>query len=247
MKKKPKNGKLLHEFVEGLKRAHGNRLVSVFLYGSQAAADDAEEFFGQNLLVVLREITPEDLKAAQAPMKAWAKAGNPLPVYFTEEEITDAADVFPIEYRDMSEVHKVLHGPDLLAELQISEANLRHQLEYELRGKFIRLRGLFVANCHSGKKLTALMTDSLDTFAVLFRHVLHVVGEVPSAGKRAIVSQTVVRLGLKSEPFDKIMEARNENWAFGSVEGEKVFDCYLKELEKVIEAVDELGARPVRA
>lgn len=243
MRTKVKNGKVLHNFVEDLKRLHANRLVSVILYGSRASGDHVEGVSDHNLLVVLKGITPEDLRAAQPAMKKWAASGNPLPVYFTEEEITDAADVFPIEYRDMSEVHKVLFGLDVLANLTISEENLRHQLEYELRGKLIRLRSLYVPNCDSGEKLTSLMTSSLSTFAIFFRHALRLFGEKPATGRRAVIEQIIVRLGLKHEPFAKILDAREKDQTLGQVEAEKIFADYLKELEKVIEAVDSHDAQ----
>lgn len=247
MRKKVTNGEVLAEFVEALKGAHGSRLVSIILFGSQALGDHLEGISDHNLLIVLSGITPEDLRAPQQALKKWISHGNPAPVYFTEEEIADAADVFPIEYRDMQEAHKVLYGPDLLEGLVFSEANLRHQLEYELRGKLIRLRGLYVANCHSGEKLTSLMTDSLSTFAIFFRHALILLGEVPRIGKGAVTEQLITLLGLRQEPFEKILAARKSGKHLGQVESDKVFADYLKELEKVIEAIDSLENRKAAA
>ncbi|HET8783302.1 MAG TPA: hypothetical protein VFM63_12840, partial [Pyrinomonadaceae bacterium] len=86
----------LRELVDDLRATHGDNLASVVLYGSAAAGDDVELRSDYNLLIALNRITPEDLRVAQAPMREWQRLGHPLAVYFTVEELSDAADVFPI-------------------------------------------------------------------------------------------------------------------------------------------------------
>src|SRR6266542_4600673 len=91
----------LNSLVQDLQATHGNNLASVVLYGSAAAGDHVELRSDYNLLIALNRITPEDLRQAQAPMREWQRLGHPLPVYFTVEELSDAADVFPIEFHQM--------------------------------------------------------------------------------------------------------------------------------------------------
>jgi len=86
----------LNGLVEDLKATHGDNLASIVLYGSAAAGDQIELRSDYNLLIALNRITPEDLRLAQPPMREWQRLGHPLPVYFTVEELSDAADVFPI-------------------------------------------------------------------------------------------------------------------------------------------------------
>src|ERR1044072_8448291 len=134
---------VLHDALNGLLRdlqaTHGANLVSVVLYGSAAAGDDIELRSDYNLLITLNQITPADLRLAQAPMREWQRLGHPLPVYFTAEELSDAADVFPIEFRQMERARIVLYGQDPFEFVQLTDANLRHQTEYELRSKLVQL------------------------------------------------------------------------------------------------------------
>src|SRR5918998_838781 len=134
----------LNHLVGDLRATHGDNLASVVLYGSAAAGDHVELRSDYDLLVALERITPEDLRLAQAPMREWRRLGHPLPVYFTTEELRDAADVFPIEFHQMERARVVLYGRDPFATLRISDVNLRHQTEYELRSKILQLRRLYI-------------------------------------------------------------------------------------------------------
>src|SRR5436305_15181906 len=168
--------KVAHEafnhLIGDLKATHGDNLACVMLYGSAASGDFVQIESDYNLLIALSRIMPEDLRLAQAPLREWQRLGHPLPVYFTVEELQDAADVFPIEFLHMETARVVLYGRDPFEFLKISDANLRHQTEYELRSKFIQLRRLYVPASVSAERLCALMVDSLSSFASLFRPVL---------------------------------------------------------------------------
>src|SRR6266496_2653866 len=100
----------LNSLVADLRSTHGDNLASVVLYGSAAAGDHVELRSDYNLLIALNRITPEDLRQAQAPMREWQRLGHPLPVHFTVEEPSDAADVLPIELHQMAHARIVLHG-----------------------------------------------------------------------------------------------------------------------------------------
>src|ERR1044072_151367 len=172
---------VLHDALNGLLRdlqnTHGANLVSVVLYGSATAGDHIELRSDYNLLITLHRITPEDLQLAQPPMREWQRLGHPLPVYFTVEELSDASDVFPIEFHQMAKARVVLYGRDPFEFVQLSDANLRHQAEYELRSKLIQLRRHYIPASISIEKLADLMSDSLSSFAALFRSVLLLHGD----------------------------------------------------------------------
>src|SRR5437773_6110391 len=134
----------LEKLVRDLRAAHGDNLAAVVLYGSAAAGDHHELRSDRNLLIALKRISTSDLHVAETAMREWQKLGQQIPVYFTVDELQSAADVFPIEFLQMEKARKVLYGRDPFEFVQISDANLRHQTEYELRIKLIRLRRLYI-------------------------------------------------------------------------------------------------------
>jgi predicted nucleotidyltransferase len=231
----------LSGLVEDLRTTHGDNLASVVLYGSAAAGDHIELRSDYNLLIALNRISPEDLRQAQAPMREWQRLGHPLPVYFTVEELSDAADVFPIEFHQMAKARIVLYGKDPFEFVHLSDTHLRHQTEYELRSKLIQLRRLYIPASVSVEKLSELMSDSLASFAALFRAVLLLHGQEAPVAKPDVVRATARLLQLDPTPFERIFEFRaSDNLPGSEAEANEIFGAYLLQIEQVVEAVDEL-------
>jgi predicted nucleotidyltransferase len=230
-----------NHLIGDLKATHGDNLAAVVLYGSAASGDFVQLQSDYNVLIALQRITPEDLRLAQAPMREWQRLGHPLPVYFTSEELRDAADVFPIEFYQMERARVVLYGPDPFETLRISNENLRHQTEYELRSKLIQLRRLYIPASASAERLRDLMSDSLSSFAALFAPVLMLHGQEPPVLKRETVSATARLLGLDGEVFERVFELREGgDGGMGDRDANELFAAYMAQVERVIEAVDRL-------
>jgi predicted nucleotidyltransferase len=230
-------------FIDDLRSTHKDNLVSVVLYGSAAAGDFIPNQSDYNILVALKKIGPQDLRNAQACIREWARLGHPVPVYFTVSELQNAADVFPIEFHQMSVARKVLFGPDVLADLNISDKFLRLQAEYELRSKLIQLRRQYIPASASVDGLKGLMAESLSSFIALFRAVLILRGVQPAATKPEIAALTVKHLGIDGAPFEKIFDIR-ENKLTGNLDeisANRLFGEYLEQIERVIDAVDAAG------
>lgn len=226
------NERMQQDFVDRVRAAHGANLVSVILYGGEGGRI-------RNILVVLDRITPADLRAEQEAVAAWIEAGNPPPVYFSASEIAGAGDVFPIEFLDMMVNRRVLAGRDVLAGLEISTRNLRHQLEYELRGKLIRLRRLYVPASADAGRLSSLLVESLSTFTKLFKFALRVVAGVAAPeGDREVVRAAAMQFGVDEAPFESILDARASGKPLREVDAHAVFGNYIEQIERVIEAVN---------
>src|SRR3954465_4396703 len=102
--------KLTPEDLGGhLKAPLGGALRSVVLYGS-AAGGDHTKHSDQNVLVIVRQVPMTAAKAIAATSRGGAEAGNPAPLVFTEDEWRGSADIFPMEYADILDRNRVLHG-----------------------------------------------------------------------------------------------------------------------------------------
>src|SRR5206468_2811817 len=71
------------------------------------------------------------------------------------------------------------------------------------------LRRLYIPASTSVEKLSALMGDSIASFAALFRAVLILHGQEPPVTKPEVVRAIVRLLNLDGSPFEKIFELRS--------------------------------------
>ena len=229
-------------FIDDLRSTHRDNLISVTLYGTAAASDVVRPGSDYNLLVVLKVITPKELRNAHAAIREWHKLGHPIPVYFTAGEIRDAADVFPIEFHQMEKMRRVLLGADVLSNVQVSDQNLRHQVEYELRSKLMLLRRQYIPASTDAGDLADLMATSLTTFSSLFRAALLLYGVDAPLGDREAVAMASQYMKLDGKTFEKIFNIRDNNFnhKIEDKEANELFGDYLKQIENVIDAVDAL-------
>jgi hypothetical protein len=235
----------LKAFVDDVRHSHRDNLVSVILFGSAATGDFVAGHSDLNILIALERIRPLDLRNAQPCIREWQRMGHPIPVYFTVSELQNAADVFPIEFHQMSSARRVLFGADVLADLDITETFLRLQTEYELRSKLILLRRRYIPASASVEGLTNLMAESLASFAALFRAVLIVLDIEPPSRKRDIVALTAQKLGIDGVPFEKIFSIRMNdfNGKLDETSANELFADYMEQIENAIDAVDAFGKR----
>jgi hypothetical protein len=226
------------KLVEDLKQACPTELKSVILYGSAAAGDHSGKQSDFNILVVTEDLGIKTLNALAKTASAWAKAGNPAPMLFTEERLAKAADVFPIELLDIRECHKVLHGEDLVQGLEIDTKNLRLEIEHELRGKLIHLRQSYLLTQGKSKAVANLMIQSLSTFLVLFRASLRLFEEQVPQKKFEALEKLSTHLAFDGTAFQTVQGLKEGTQKTKDVAVEELFNNYLKTVECVIDAVD---------
>ena len=195
--------------IDKLGEAHGTNLKSMCCT-ARPRRRPTHEGRTKKSTGVLDRITPSELKAAHDVAEWWRLEGNPLPVYFTTDRDLTPTDVFPIEFIDMSKLRHVLYGKDPFDGLDIPTTNLRHQLEYELRARLIKLRRLYITDSHNPNRLTRLMAESLDSFAALFRHVLTLRGQEAPLDKRECVMKLADTLDLDKRVFGRIFQCESE-------------------------------------
>lgn len=232
--------KVLTQLVERLQKTYGERLVSVVLYGSAAVGDHQGRYSDINILTVLSQLTTRELGDSEPIFRWWREIGNPAPLLMSRDEVRTATDCFSMEFHDMQSRHRILHGEDVVATLEIDDSFYRAQVEHELRAKLLRLRQKASGALADKDLLRRLLLDSVSTFCVLFRHAIILHGGEPRFPKREVVEEAQRRFGIHTEPFDKILDVREERIKPRDLDPLPVFEQYLKEISVVIDAVDAL-------
>lgn len=232
--------KVLTQLVERLQEAFKDRLVSVVLYGSGATGDRQEKFSDYNVLCVLTELSRRELAASEPIFRWWREQGSPAPLLLTEQEVHGCTDCFAIEFHDIKRDHQVLHGKDIVADLEIDDSFYRAQVEHDLRAKLLRLRQKASGMLSDANLMRRLLLDSISTFCVLFRHALLLHGVAAPARKREVIQAARQQFTLDAAPFEKLLDIREELVKPREVDPVALFDSYVAGISVVIDAVDRL-------
>jgi len=232
--------RLLNELVARLEKAYGKELVSVILYGSAAAGDFHPGYSDLNVLAVLGAVGVAQLDKAEKLFQWWREQGNPSPLLMGADEVRRSTDCFPIEFHDMAERRRVLHGDDVIAGLVIDDRFYRAQVEHEVRAKFLRLRQKAGGALHDHRLLMRLMLDSISTFVLLGRHALRLrCGQAPWR-KQEIVRALREEFAIPGEAFEKLLRLREGSEKARAADAPALFAKYLEEISQLADSVDRL-------
>lgn len=230
----------LDELVAQLRQVHGGRLRSVVLYGSAAVGHHLPNQSDFNVLVLVDGVDPAQLEAFGPTARAWSEAGNAPPLELTLVEWRRSADIFPMEYADILERHRVLFGDPLPSDVGVNRGDLRRQTEYEAMGKVLRLRqGIMHAGTDTVRQLD-LLRASHGTLMVIFRSALRTAGQEPPADKAALIAATAALAGFDAEPFSRVLTFVRGTGELSVSEAERVLFGTLRGMEALVEWLDAL-------
>lgn len=234
----PKLKNILDDFLQVLKDAYNEGLVSVIAYGSAASGEFANKHSNINLLILLKDTGIINLRKVTKYLNK-SKFRLIHPIFFTEEYIRNSSDVFPIEFLDMKENYFCLYGKDVLKDLGVDIKNLRFQCEQELKVKLINLKSAYLRNTNKDA-LRVLLIKSFTSIVHILRNVVRLKGKIPSYQKEEVLQQIACELNIDTENFKMLLEVKNKNLRLGSKETELLFINFVQDLENIINKVDKL-------
>ncbi len=228
------------KIVEELKNILGERLVSIVLYGSQAAGDTAGKNSDVNLLVITKTLMSEELQSLSKVIVPWVKEGNHPPLFLTQNHVKDFAGVFPVEILDIQHSHQVLYGVDSFEGISVSNDHLRTQLQHELQGKLLRLKTQFILTESKPRAVQELMIKSLSSFLVLFKNALWLYNVKPAAQKMMALNQLKTHIAFDLEPFT-VVDNLKRGVKVPGLDVLHTFQKYLGAIEAIVDNVDKQG------
>ncbi len=231
----------LEELVEQLQRAYGAELKAVVLYGSAVAGEHSTQRSNYNVLVIANSLPLSALRAASAIARAWHEAGNPAPLTFTLDEWMASADIFPMEYADILERHKVLFGDPPFDGMSVKPADLRLEVEQQTMGKLLHLRKESMAAGGDSKLQLSLLEASLSTVMVLYRGVSRLWGETPSQDYQALTQSIAARAGFDPGPVVKVVQHVRGKEKIAKDQADAVLGGYIGSLERLVKYLNEFG------
>ena len=232
----------LDELVDQLKKVYGAQLHAVVLYGSAAAGEHIPKRSDYNVLVVVDELSMQHMRTGAAVARAWGEGGNPPPLTLTSAEWRGSADIFPMEYADILERHRVLYGNPPFDGIAVDRAHLRLQLEHEAMGKLLKLRQGVLASGGDEKAQLELLAASLSTIMVIFRAVERLHGSTPPTDYDRLSRDVATRVGFDVAPFVRVVRHVRGETKISSSEVAPVLAGYVDGMNQLVRYLDRYEA-----
>lgn len=137
---KEKLAKVEKDFTEQVKTAFGTNLHSIIVYGSILTETFNPIQSDINVLIIPKEADPERIVVLGKYCAKLIREYNITPTVMSYDEFISSANIFPMEYYDIKDIHKTIYGEDIMDKIVITDSNLRHQVEDRLRGCINSLR-----------------------------------------------------------------------------------------------------------
>lgn len=232
-------------FVEGsfldlLKSTFKDNLCSVMIYGSYVSGNFVEGVSDVNILIILEEPLFEQIEKFGAVAHKSIKNYKITPLILTKAEFVNSADVFPMEYFDIKERKKVIHGEDETLALSLTKKNLRHQLEDRLRGNVASLRQIVIASHGKDKILSNNLKNLFGSLNAPFKGLLRLKENTPeSEGMEKTVEKIGEVFQLDTKPFLDFIKFRKG----GELNPKTLAENILVSLKNLVTIVDKMDIK----
>jgi hypothetical protein len=188
----------MEKLVQTLKDYYQDNLVSVYQYGFPVKNATI------HLLIILKDVTAEAVKPKKfAPPKLTGPVQYTL---FSQDEITEALDVFPMEFLAMETTKTLLAGTDIL-HTPINNDNLRHECEFTLRSTILKLRAAYLCEEIPTKEL---IVQSASSVLIVLAGILRIKSLPPASDSTELIMTIEDTLKISLSEL-KIPEAADFN------------------------------------
>ncbi len=178
---------VLGELVQAATAALGPDLLSVVLFGS-AAEGRLRADSDVNVLFLLKAFDVRHIDVLREPLRLAHAAARVEVMFLLEEELPAAAQLFAVKFNDIRERHRVLHGSDAVATLDIDAAELRRQLREMLLNLALRLRQRYALTSLREEQLVRVIAEVAGPLRASATALLRLRGQPAQSGREALVA-----------------------------------------------------------
>ena len=161
----------LQAYTKEVKAAFGDRLEGLLLYGSAVRGEFLQGRSNLNLLFVVSNYDSSTLKLYEPIHKRWSKEQVVTPLFLTDQELKSSSALFPIEFLEIQEHHRVLGGRDPFVGFHVDTRRLKDAVIQGLAGNLLRLRQRFVEGGGANDAVMILLPLSITSTIPLLRDV----------------------------------------------------------------------------
>lgn len=226
--------KLLKRYIQDVTKVYGIELEGVLLYGSAVRGEFMPGRSNLNILLVMSSCDLAVLKKYDGIHKRWSKEQVVVPLFLTAADFQSAASVFPLEYQDIQEGHRVLWGQDPFVGLKIDSRHLALEVLQALRGNLLRLRQRLVEGRSSEEAITILLSLSITGLLPALRGLQRLLNRPALAHGEPLLKDIESQLDVDLTGLRDALFLKRGNISPGQKEVPRLMDRYIECLTRLV-------------
>ncbi|HSN04343.1 MAG TPA: hypothetical protein VLS44_05125 [Nitrospira sp.] len=234
----------LRGYVKDVRATYGDQLDGILLYGSAVRGEFVAGRSNFNIVLVLKSYAGESLKKYGALHRRWAKEQVVVPLFLTRDDMQAASLVFPLEYLEILEHHRVLWGQDPFVGFKVDQRYLAGEVLQSLRGNLLRLRQRYVEGGGTEEAITILLPLSVTTLCPPLRGLQRLLGRPVLSQSEALLKDIESHLAFDGSGLRDALLLKRGQISPGQKEIPRLFDRYVEGLSQLVAKVEShIGQR----
>ncbi|NOT24316.1 MAG: hypothetical protein HOP22_16560 [Nitrospiraceae bacterium] len=231
--------KLLRAYAKEVEGKFGEQLEGLLLYGSAVRGEFLPGRSNLNILLLVSSYDSALLKQYSSLHRQWSKEQIVAPLFLTEEELRRSAEIFPIEFLEIQEQHRVLGGRDPFIGFHVKTDRLREAVAQGFMSHLLRLRQRYVEG-NGGDEATAILLPlSITSIVPLLRGVQRLLGRPALALSDAVIKDVAEQLHLDLQSLLDVWLLKRGQTSPGPHEMPRLFDRYLQAATLLTRVVEQ--------
>lgn len=224
----------IKSFTSNLEKDLGDSLVSVVLYGGLVKNQMIRETDRVKIMVVIKSVNISSLNKVGDALSSTKRAKQIQLLTLTPGDLSSSTDVFPIKFLDMQQDYEILHGDDLVKDLEVGRDHLRIRCEQEIKNLMLKLRSMYLRSRKDSKVLQKVLLKAYYSFLQSGDALAELkTGKVYR--KENEVLDGIESIGLDSALMKKIQALRTSE---STPDQETLHDLYEQFMEMIVEAAE---------
>ncbi len=229
---------LLRSYVRDLVKAFANQLEAVLLYGSAVRGEFLPGRSNLNVMLFLWSYEVALLKKYTGIHKRWSKEQIVVPLFLTTADLQSAATVFPLEYQDILDWHRLLWGQDPFVGFKVDTRHLAGEVLQGMRGNLLRVRQRLVEGGGTEEAMTILLPLSITALFPVLRGAQRLWGRPVLSHGEPLLKDVEAHLGIDLAGLRDALLLKRGGISPGPKEVPRMMDRYLESLTQLVAAVE---------
>jgi len=233
--------RLLRTYAKEVIGAFGEQLEGMLLYGSAVRGEFIPGRSNLNILLLVSAFDSAVLKQYSELHRRWSKEQIVVPLFLTEEELRMSAAVFPLEFLEIQEQHRVLGGRDPFIGFHVKTDRLREAVIQGFTSQLLRLRQRYVEGGGDNDATTILLSLSITSTVPLLRGIQRLLGRPALSPSEAVITDVAEQVKLDLQGLLDVWSIKRGQISPGPHEVPRLFDRYLQAAQLLIRAVEQMS------